>query len=229
MTHDVATARPGMGFKEIVEIMATQRVSALPVVDPGAHVAGVVSEADLLHKLDPPADTEHATLIGRRRRAAAAKAAGDVAADLMTTPPVTIGPDATAAAAARLMQQHQVKRLPVVDGTGRLVGIVSRRDLLAAYLRTDEDIRAEIRENVLMGELLIGPTEVATTVHGGVVTLHGTVETRSIARIAGRLARAVTGVVDVANHLRWEYDDSADIKRRYVFDAQVNPPVRRPS
>jgi CBS domain-containing protein len=229
MTHTVATARPDMGFKEIVDIMATERVSALPVVDPAGHVVGVVSEADLLHKLDPPADTERARLMSRRRRAAAAKAAGDAAADLMTAPVVTIGPDATAAAAARLMQEHQIKRLPVVDNDGRLVGIVSRRDLLAAYLRTDDDIHAEIRDHVLMRDMLIGPNEVTVTVHDGLVTLAGTVGRRSTARITGRLVRAVTGVVDVANHLRWEYDDSADITRRYVFDAQVGPLVRWPS
>jgi CBS domain-containing protein len=229
MTHNVVTARPGTAFKEIVDMMATERVSALPVVDAAARVVGIVSEADLLHKLDPPTDAEHAWLISRRQRAAAAKAAGDVAADLMTKPAVTIGPDATAAAAARLMQRHQIKRLPVVDTNGRLVGIVSRRDLLGAYLRTDDDIRADVRENVLMRDLLIGPTDVSATVHDGVVTLTGTVDSRSLARITGRLVRAVTGVIDVANHLRWEYDDSADIKRRYVFDAEIMPPVRRPA
>jgi CBS domain-containing protein len=229
MTHNVVTARPGTGFKEIVDTMATERVSALPVVDAEGHVVGVVSEADLLPRLDPPRDRAHALLIGRRRRAVAAKAAGDVAADLMTTPAVTIGPDATAGAAARLMQQHRVKRLPVVDGEGRLVGIVSRRDLLATYLRADTDIRAEVRENVLRRDLLIGPTEVTASVHEGVVTLTGTVDRRSTARIVDRLVGTVTGVVDVANRLRWQYDDSEDINRRYVFDAQVRPLVRWPS
>lgn len=229
MTHNVATVRPGTGFKEIVDTMATERISALPVVDPAGRIVGVVSEADLLHKLDPLTDPDHVRLAGQRRRAATAKAAGDVAADLMTAPAVTIGPDATAAAAARLMQEHEVKRLPVVDSDGRLIGIVSRRDLLAAYLRTDDDLRAEISDQVLMRELFLGPAEVNAIVHNGLVTLTGTVDRRSTARIADRLVRAVTGVVDVANHLRWEYDDSVDIKRHYVFDAQVEPLVRWPS
>lgn len=229
MTHDVVTARPGTGFKEIVDTMATGRVSALPVVDTEGHVVGVVSELDLLHKLDPSAGRAHVLLIGRRRRAIAAKAAGDVAADLMTAPAVTIGPDATAGAAARLMQQHRVERLPVVDSDGRLVGIVSRRDLLATYLRADADIRAEVRENVLLHDLLIGPREVTASVHEGVVTLTGRVERRSTARMVERLVRAVTGVVNVVGRLRWTHDDSADIDRRYAFDAQIGPMVRWPS
>jgi len=229
MTHNVVTARADTGLKAIVDMMAGERVSALPVVDADDRVLGVVSEADLLPKLDPPTARTHALPIGRRRRVATAKAAGAVAADFMTAPAVTTGPDVTAAAAARLMQLHRIKRLPVVDSDGRLVGIVSRRDLLATYLRTDADIRTEVREDVLLDDLLIGPSEVSATVHDGVVTLAGTVDRRSTARIVDRSVRAVTGVVDVANKLRWAYDDSTDIERHYSFDAEIEPLVRWPS
>jgi CBS domain-containing protein len=229
MTHNVVTARPDTGFKDIVDTMATERVSALPIVDAGGRIVGIVSEADLLRKLERPEHSAAARLISRDRREAAVKAAGDLAAELMTTPVVTIGPDATAGAAARLMHKHQVKRLPVVDGDGRLVGIVARRDLLATYLRTDEEIRTEIRDDVLLGDLLIGPSEVTTIVHDGVVTLAGTVDRRSTAQIVERLIRGVAGVVDVVGQLRWQYDDRDDLRRRYVFDAEVRPLAHRPS
>jgi CBS domain-containing protein len=227
MTHNVVTARPDTGFKDLVDTMASERVSALPVVDADGQVVGIVSEADLLHKLERPDHSAAARLVSRERREATAKAAGGVAADLMTAPAVTIGPDSTAGAAARLMHEHQVKRLPVVDGDGRLVGIVARRDLLATYLRTDAEIRAEIRDDVLLRDMLIGPSEVAVTVHDGVVTLAGTVDRRSTARIVDRLVRGVTGVVDVVGQLRWRYDDSDDLRRRYVFDAEVRPLAHR--
>jgi CBS domain-containing protein len=229
MTHNVVTARPDTAFKDIVDTMATERVSALPVVDADGLVVGIVSEADLMHKLERPDHGATARLISRQRREATAKAAADVAADLMTAPAVTIAPDASAGAGARLMHQHQVKRLPVVDGDGRLVGIVSRRDLLATYLRTDDEIRAEIRDDVLLGDLLIGPSEVTATVHDGVVTLAGTVDQRSTARIVERLVRGVAGVVDVVGRLRWQYDDREDLRRHYVFDAEVRPLAHRPS
>jgi len=145
----------------------------------------------------------------------------------MTTPVVTIRPEATAGAAARLMHQHEVKRLPVVDGDGRLVGIVARRDLLATYLRPDEEIRTEIRDEVLLGDMLIGPSEITATVHDGVVTLAGAVDRRSTAQIVDRLIRGVAGVVDVVGQLRWQYDDRDDLRRHYVFDAEIRPLARR--
>jgi CBS domain-containing protein len=227
MTHNVVTARPDTGFKDIVDTMATERVSALPVVDADGWVVGIVSEADLLHKLERPDHGTAARLISRDRREATAKAAADVAADLMTAPAVTIGPDATVGAAARLMHLRQIKRLPVVDDDGRLVGIVARRDLLATYLRADAEIRAEIRNDVLLGDMLIGPSEVTATVRDGVVTLAGTVDRRSTAQILERLVRGVTGVVDVVGQLQWRYDDRDDLRRRYVFDAEVRPLAHR--
>jgi CBS domain-containing protein len=227
MTHTVVTARPDTGYKDIVDMMATDRVSALPVVDTDGRVVGIVSEADLLCKLERPEHSATARLISRDRREATAKAAGAIAADLMTAPAVTIGPDATAGAAARLLHRHHVKRLPVVDTDGRLIGIVARRDLLATYLRTDAEIRTEIRDDVLLGDLLIGPSEITATVHNGVVTLAGTVDRRSTAQIVDRLVRSVAGVVDVVGQLRWHYDDRDDLRPHYLFAAEVRPLAHR--
>ncbi len=224
MTRNVVTARPDTSFKDLVTTLADERVSALPVVDDEGRVVGVVSEGDLLHRLDLPPDNPHSRLLRRRASAAPAGPLGDVAAGLMTRPAVTVASNAAVGSAARLMERHGVKRLPVVDGT-RLVGIVSRRDLLSTYLRADDDIRTEVRGDVLLTD----PATVKVVVDEGVVTLTGTVDRRSTAEIAGRLARAVSGVVDVVNLLDWQYDDSSELKRHYVFDAQVGPTVRWPT
>ncbi len=227
MTRNVVTARPDTSFKDLVTTLADERVSALPVVDDEGLVVGIVSEGDLLPRLDRPRDNPHRRLL-RRAAAAPAGPLGDVAAGLMTRPAVTVASNAAVGSAARLMERHGVKRLPVVDGT-RLVGIVSRRDLLSTYLRADDDIRAEIRGDVLERVLLTDPDAVEVAVDEGVVTLTGTVSRRSTVEIAGRLARAVSGVVDVVDLLDWQYDDTAELKRHYVFDAQVGPTVRWPT
>ena len=148
MTRSVVAVRETAGYKDIVKVMRRRRVSAFPVLDSADHVVGVVSEADLLLKEAVVASASTGTVppwaAGREKERA--KATGVAAAELMTRPAVTIGPDATVAAAARLMYSRHVKRLPVVDATGRLVGIVSRVDVLSVFGRPDEQIRAEAIE-----------------------------------------------------------------------------------
>lgn len=221
MTRQVVTVGPDAGYKEIVDTLVDAGVSAVPVVDEG-RVVGVASEADLLHRVELASDAGHARLFERRRqRDARTKAAGDTAAELMTSPALTIGPDASVIEAARLMEAERIKRIPVVDGQGRLVGIVSRRDLLRGYLRPDDDIRAEISTEVLRHTLFIDPDIIDVAVVDGLVTLSGKVDRRSMAGIIGRLVRGVTGVVDVRNHLAYDYDDTRDLHRGYTFDAEV--------
>jgi osmotically-inducible protein OsmY len=108
----------------------------------------------------------------------------------------------------------RVKRLPVVDA-GRLVGIVSRGDVLRIYLRADADIERDVERQVLRGVLALDPPEVSARVVDGVVTLTGTTDRRSTAGLALRLARAVDGVVRVVNDLRWNVDDIAEARLRY--------------
>src|SRR5262245_29888422 len=104
MTTDVVSVREQTPYQEIVEILATRMVSAVPVVDEAEHVTGIVSEADLLRKIEFSGDETERHLFERRsRRAARAKAHGEVAAELMTAPPVTIAPDASLVTAAKLM------------------------------------------------------------------------------------------------------------------------------
>jgi CBS-domain-containing membrane protein len=126
------------------------------------------------------------------------------AADLMSAPAVTVLTGRSIVATARLMDSEKVKRLPVVDDLGRLVGIVTRSDLLKVHLRPDDDIRADVEAGALASL-----ADVKAQVSDGVVTLDGQVAQASTAEEAGRLARLVPGVVDVVNQIRFDYDDRA--------------------
>jgi CBS domain-containing protein len=209
MTADVAYVRERTPYKELVRLLAERRVSALPVVDVNRNVIGIVSEADLLLKQQHPADSFQRFLLeGKRRRLERAKARGGTAADLMSRPAITVGPDATVAEAARLLRLHLIKRLPVADPLGRLVGIVSRSDLLSVFLRPDDEIRREVLEEVIFGELGMGPGRFDVTVREGVVTLQGTCERRSLVQVVVRAVAAVEGVVRVDNRLGYDLDDT---------------------
>ncbi|MFI5973436.1 CBS domain-containing protein [Streptomyces sp. NPDC051452] len=196
MTRKVVALRTGAAFKDIVRTMQEWGVSALPVLDDGGHVVGVVSEADLLLKEEYGED-----VVGyyaqAQRSADVVKAGAVTAGELMTAPAVTVTPQATLGQAARLMACARVKRLPVVRHDGILQGIVSRSDLLKTFLRDDTDIAEEVRRDVVAR--LFGPhaESVRIRVRDGVVTLTGRVHETALVPIAARLARAVPGVVDV--------------------------------
>jgi CBS-domain-containing membrane protein len=209
MTQDVVTADAHASFKEVARLLVEHRVSALPVLDGEGRVAGIVSEADLMLKEEFPEGPPEARLFqGRRRRQTRAKVAGATAAELMTSPAVTIGPDASVAEAVRLLHRHGIKRLPVVDPAGPLLGIVSRADLLRVFLRSNADISREVRQQVLMLAMWMNPDTVAIDVRGGVVTLTGQLERRSLIPITVSLVRGLDGVVDVVDRLSFELDDS---------------------
>jgi CBS domain-containing protein len=133
----------------------------------------------------------------------------------LTSPAVTVLDTTNVVSAARLMESSGVKRLPVVNDLGRLVGIVSRRDLLKVYTRPDTDVRREIVDDVLRRLLWIGPTEITVQVTDGVVTLDGELEQRSLLDIVQRLVRSVDGVVEVVSRLTWRVDDTANPEARY--------------
>jgi CBS domain-containing protein len=194
MTTPVVTVGPATPFKEIVARLAEHRVSALPVVDDDGLVLGVVSEADLLLKEElPDPDQDTPLFWTKRRRRERDKAAASTAHDLMTVAVVSIIPDATAAEAARRLHTAGVKRLPVVDNRGRLVGILSRGDLLKVFNRPDPDIRREIIDEVIVGEFLLDPSRFFIQVHDGVVTLEGRVERRSLLPWVVRAVHGVEG------------------------------------
>ena len=192
MTTEVVTVEPWTPFREIVTRLAEHRISAAPVLDAEGNVLGVVTEADLLLKQEHPDLELNVPLAwSRRRRLERDKAAAIVAGKLMTAPPVTVSPTATITEAARRMHTAGVKRLPVVDQAGRLVGIVSRADLLKVFTRPDEAIWREIMDDVIVGDFMMDPSRFFIDVVDGVVVLQGRVE-RS--RLIPFLVRAVHSV-----------------------------------
>jgi CBS domain-containing protein len=200
MTTQVVAVGPTAGFKEMVVKMRRSRASALPVVDGEGRVIGVVSEADMLDK-EADLGKQPETLSGLLRFGQLEKAAGVTAAELMTKPPVTIGPGAPLAEAARLMRDRRVKRLPVINRAGLLIGIISRADVLRVFARPDADIRREAKEEVIAETFLADSPSVAVTVHDGIVTLTGRTDTGQLARGLVMAVRQIDGVVAVRDQL----------------------------
>ena len=200
MTAEVVAVRRDTTFKELAAVLRRYRVSALPVVDDAGRVIGVISEADLLAK---EALADPGVMAEVLHRKDVRKAEGLTAGDLMTSPPVTAAPEDPIGQAARMMHFMRVKRLPVVNSGGQLVGIVSRSDVLAVFDRPDEDIRTEIVDSMLLHEFLIDPRLFKVTVESGVVTMEGTPETAALGHALVRKARHVPGVVAVRDRLTY--------------------------
>ncbi len=211
MTRDVVVARPTTSFHELVRLLTTYRISAVPVVDDAKRVVGIVSETDLVlkeavpqHQRPPLFETiEEAA----ERATATAKAAATTAAQVMTTPVVSVHPEERVVAAARRLRAHKVKRLPVTDRAGALIGIVTLTDLLKVFVRADAEIRFEITDQLVTRLLRLPVTAIAVEVAEGVVRLGGQVGRRSQAVGLEYLAGRVDGVVAVDNQLAWAMDD----------------------
>jgi CBS domain-containing protein len=207
MTRDVISVPPDAPLKEVVTLLIGHRVGGLPVVQDG-RVIGVISETDLLAK--EAAATEQPpsgflSLPSRRHRFEARRDA-ETAAEAMTSPALTIGSKAAVAEAARLMVDRHINRLPVVDDH-RLVGIVSRADVLRPYLRTDDDLADAIRREVLLDSLWLDPATFEVCVDDGLVRVVGAVERRSTAEIMRDLVTRTPGVVGVTIDVSWTLDD----------------------
>ncbi|MGW1071201.1 CBS domain-containing protein [Streptomyces sp. NPDC002537] len=196
MTQTVVAVSRTAPYKEIAKVLAQWKVSAVPVLEGEGRVIGVVSEADLLPKEEfkgrDPSRWEQLRAIDDL-----AKAGAKTAEDLMNTPAVTVHACASVAEAARTMARKRVKRLPVVDGEGKLTGIVSRADLLKVYLRDDEDIAREVREEIVARLFRNRRPAIEVQVAEGVVTLSGSLDDSTVLPLVMRLVRAVDGVVSV--------------------------------
>ena len=181
MTTEVVTVQPSTPFKEIVARLARHRISAVPVLDADRRVLGVVTEADLLLKQEHLDAVTNVPLVwSKHRRREREKAAAVVAGKLMTAPVITVPPTATVAEAARRLLAAGVQLVPVVDETDRLVGIVSRADLLTVFTRPDQAIESEIMDDVIVAEFMMAPSRFFIHVDDGVVVLQGRVERRSL-------------------------------------------------
>jgi CBS domain-containing protein len=210
MTTNVVTVCASASFKEIAVRLREHRVSAFPVLDEDGTVIGVVSEADLLLKeaLSPPlpeeeAPSEEGARPGILRQRAREKARAVTAAELMSRPAVTVGVEDSVEHAARLMYARGVKRVPVTDAAGRLVGIVSRADVLSVFSRTGEEIREQIVAEVIGGEFGSDPGRFGVTVADGIVTMTGRPESVSIGRDLLARVRHVQGVVSVRDRFTY--------------------------
>lgn len=181
MTPTAVTVRRTTAFKEIARLLKEFDITAVPVVDASRHPVGVVSEADLLH-----------------RRTAGGAATAE---KLMTSPAITARPDWSVVRAAGIMRRHRVKRLPVVDSEGRVIGVLSRSDLIGLFLRSDHAIQEEIVEDVLTRILHVAPSAITVVVDDGLVTLSGALPRTGLAPVVVRLCRSVDGVVDVDDRL----------------------------
>ncbi|WP_020119065.1 CBS domain-containing protein [Streptomyces canus] len=207
MTASVVKVRRDTGFKEIAKLLAEHDITAVPVVDDEEHAVGVVSKADLLRKEAAQLDPAGLLPVLRPGPADRAKAEATTAEELMNSPAVTARPQWTAVEAAQVMERHHIKRLPVVDEDDRLIGLVSRADLLRIFLRGDSAIREEISGEVLLRTLGIAPGTVTVRVIDGRVSLKGTVERTSLVPVVIRLCQGVDGVVDVSAELHHRVDD----------------------
>jgi len=192
MTTDVVAVGPGASIRDAARLMFRYRVSGVPVVDMDDHVLGIVTEGDFL-----------AMEIERLETGAVPTAVREV----MSKSVKTIPPEMDVTGAARFMQAQDVKRL-VVASDGRMVGIISRFDIVSAFTRPDDLIEDEIREDLVRRVLFVDPESIEVSVVNGVVTFVGSIGTRTEARLVEELARRLDGVVGVANELTWRIDDT---------------------
>jgi CBS-domain-containing membrane protein len=209
MTRDVATVAPETSLKDVARVLVARRISGVPVVADDGEVVGVVSEADVLAKERPARDEGGALarLVHRADPVAEAKGAARTAGEAMTSPAITIEQFWTIPSAAQIMLDHGVNRLPVVH-QGRLVGIVTRADLVRAFARSDEEIASEIRDQVGLREALgLGNGMLDVQVDAGQTTIAGSVRTRTEAEILPKLVAKVPGVVSVRSELTWTDDE----------------------
>jgi CBS domain-containing protein len=209
MSRDVVTVTADASLKQVAEILAVRGISGVPVVDDDGFVVGVVSEADILFKERGPSTRTgvFGWLLDRYGYEGQLKLEAQIAGEAMTAPPVVIEPQRPVAEAAHVMLERRVNRLPVVEN-GRLVGLVTRADLVRAFARPDKAIEREIREDVLRRTLwLREPEAITVSVEKGRVELSGTTDSELDAELVGTFAARVPGVVEVDSSLRWPVEN----------------------
>ena len=205
MTTPVVTARRREPFKEAVSRMLVAGISGMPVVDGEGRLVGIVSEADLVAKeafgdRQPRALDALADVFGGRRWRWEDKGQAVSVGNVMTPMPLkVVNPDDDVRAAARLLVD--VRRLPVVDRTDKVVGVVTRRDVLRMFDRPDGAIRHEVLGRLSSPRWAPEYAVVEVEVADGVVTLRGSVLHPVDRRVVDAAAWSVPGVVDVCDEL----------------------------
>jgi CBS domain-containing protein len=210
MTIDVATVQPGESLKDGARTLVARRISGLPVVDAAGRLEGMLSEGDILFRERGQVESiggPLAWLISPGRLEEAQKVDARLVGEAMTSPAITIGPERPVTAAAALMIDRGVNRLPVVDAAGRLVGIITRADLVRAFARTDAEVAEEIRESVMRDAMWLEDQNVEVQVDNGEVTLRGHIDRQRDAELLPKLTTSVPGVVGVTSELTWSEND----------------------
>lgn len=218
MSSNVVSVAPDTPLRRVAELLVEHGISGVPVRDEDGTVVGVVTEADILRKergIDLGRGGPLAWLVDGSDPDAMRKAAARTAGESMSSPPVTTSPWRTVAEAARLMLDRRVNRLPVLDG-GRLVGIVTRADLVRAFGRPDEEIASEIAEEAIGDSLWVSRDAVHVEVLDGEVLLRGELQARSDALLLIRFVSTVPGVVGVRSELTWKTDDVTERSPRHT-------------
>jgi CBS domain-containing protein len=207
MTTDPVTTTPDSSLKEAARLMVRNQVSGLPVMD-GERLVGIVTEGDYLRQEADREQPYRLTLL----EAIFGEGGGEAppverVSEVMTDKVRTIGPEATISEAARVMSRRNIKRLPVLDEEGKLLGVISRADIVNAFTKPDEVIEDEVREDIIRRLLFLEPDAIEVSVSDGVVTLRGELENRTEAHLLEELTRRIAGVVKVDSHLEFEVDD----------------------
>jgi len=207
MTRKLVTASPETTFQEAVRLLEDNRISGLPVIDRDGKLVGIVSEADLLNKAEKRQPDAY-VLESRRHRLDRSRASALDVASAMSREIVSVLPDSPIALAAREMHARGFKRLPVVDSEGRLVGIVSRGDVLKVFLRSDAELAAEVRGILDHAERTFGASRLTASVTGGVVDLDGVLRSKNQVDATVRAVAAVDGVIGIYSRIAYERDDA---------------------
>ncbi len=194
MTTDVITVRADTPINDAARLMFRNRVSGLPVCDEGSLLVGIITEADFLR-------------LEVARQEADNLAPVETVGEVMNRSVLTISPDQPIVDAARIMVINDVNRLPVVDADSKILGIVSRLDVVAVFTRPDDVIEDEIREDVVRRVLFVDPDSISVAVTNGVAEFEGEIGTRTESRLLEELVRRLDGVVRVENRLTWRIDD----------------------
>jgi CBS domain-containing protein len=188
MSRPVVSVQPDTSIKAAAAILVARGISALPVLDHTGALVGIISEADLLEIEARPDPRSQATPL-----APTALSTPRVVAEVMTRDVVVVPDTAQVALAARLMLDRGVKRMPVVK-EGRVIGIVSRRDLVRVIGRPDSELQDATRQRLRESGVLSSGDEV--DVREGVVTIRMHVGARDRS-LAESIALGVPGVLEV--------------------------------
>jgi CBS domain-containing protein len=206
MTRSVLTVRPDTPLKDAAALLSEHRISGLPVVDGERRVLGVLSEGDILFKESNGLEGKQGfldRLLAVPQPGLELKIAARTTGEAMSAPALTIGPRRPVTEAATTMIDEGVNRLPVIDDEERLIGIITRADLVRAFVRSDAEVEHDIREDVIRRTLWIEPATIHIEVAEGEVSLSGEVETKGDAELIPTYVQRVPGVVSVLSKLRW--------------------------